>query len=94
LARLRSRSERKRAGYSRSHIAKAGRYAIICLPKDRPTLSQHPVAQQQTRDIIEAIGQGIQMMSDEEAYYWFSKCSAGANVTRAQKALRILLTDE
>jgi len=34
------------------------------------------------------------MMSDEEAYYWFSKCSAGANVTRAQKALRILLTDE
>lgn len=40
---------------------------------------------------IEAIGQGVQAMSAEEAYYWFSKCSAGPGAARAQKALRILL---
>jgi len=45
-------------------------------------------------DRIEAIGQGVQAMGDEEAYYWFSKCSAGRDAPRAQKALRILLSSE
>ncbi|MFZ5915520.1 MAG: DUF7680 family protein [Chloroflexota bacterium] len=45
-------------------------------------------------DRIEAIGLGVQAMSAEEAYYWFSKCSAGPDALRAQKALRILLADE
>ncbi len=45
-------------------------------------------------DRIEAIGQGVRAMGDEEAYYWFSKCSAGPDALRAQKALRILLADE
>ncbi len=43
---------------------------------------------------IEAIGQGVQAMGNEEAYYWFSKCSAGVDATRAQKALRVLLAAE
>lgn len=42
-------------------------------------------------DRIESIAQGIRAMGDEEAYYWFSKCSVGPEATRAQKALRILL---
>lgn len=46
------------------------------------------------QDRIEAIGQGIQAMSAEEAYYWFSKCSAGPDAVRAQKALRVLLAEE
>jgi hypothetical protein len=45
-------------------------------------------------DRIEAIGQGVQLMSDEEAYYWFSKCSGGSGAVRAQRALRILLAEE
>jgi hypothetical protein len=45
-------------------------------------------------DRIEAIGRGLHAMGDEEAYYWFSKCSAGAEAARARKALRILLSDE
>lgn len=45
-------------------------------------------------DRIEAIGQGVQAMGDEEAYYWFSKCSAGPDALRAQKALRVLLAEE
>ncbi|HOT93189.1 MAG TPA: hypothetical protein PLN71_16635, partial [Anaerolineae bacterium] len=46
------------------------------------------------QDRIEAIGQGIQAMSAEEAYYWFSKCTAGPDAIRAQKALRVLLAEE
>jgi len=45
-------------------------------------------------DRIEAIGQGIQAMSAEETYYWFSKCTAGPDALRAQKALRVLLAEE
>ena len=45
-------------------------------------------------DRIEAIRQGVQLMSDEEAYYWFSKCSGGSDAVRAQRALRILLAEE
>ncbi|MBN1815154.1 MAG: ASCH domain-containing protein [Anaerolineae bacterium] len=45
-------------------------------------------------DRIEAIGQGVQAMGDEEAYYWFSKCSAGPEAVRAQRALRVLLAGE
>lgn len=44
-------------------------------------------------DRIEAISHGVNAMSDEEAYYWFSKCSAGSQAARAQKALRVLLAD-
>lgn len=45
-------------------------------------------------DRLVAIGQGIQAMSAEEAYYWFSKCTAGPEAARAQKALRVLLAGE
>lgn len=44
----------------------------------------------QTR--IEAISYGIRIMPPEEAYYWYSKCTASDTADRAQKALRILLT--
>jgi hypothetical protein len=45
-------------------------------------------------DRVEAIGRGVQVMGDEEAYYWFSKCSVGAEADRAKKALRVLLAEE
>ena len=44
-------------------------------------------------DRIEAVSTGVRHMSDEEAYYWFSKCSGGTQAPRAQKALRVLLGD-
>ena len=43
---------------------------------------------------IETISDQIKDMSDEEAYYWFSKCTAEDHARRAQKALRILLAKE
>ncbi|MEM1043501.1 MAG: hypothetical protein AAGI91_12840 [Bacteroidota bacterium] len=42
-------------------------------------------------DRIEAISTGVRHMSDEEAYYWFSKCSGGTQASNAQRALRVLL---
>ena len=43
-------------------------------------------------DRVDAIMAGIARMSDEEVYYWFSKCISGPNALRSQRALRILLT--
>jgi len=43
---------------------------------------------------IEEISRGIRSMADEELYYWFAKCSTTGTADRAQKALRILLSEE
>jgi hypothetical protein len=43
---------------------------------------------------IEAIASGIRVMPPEEAYYWYSKCTARDTAERAQKALRVLLAGE
>lgn len=43
---------------------------------------------------VEAISQGIRMMTPEELYYWYSKCTGGPHAERAQVALRTLLADE
>jgi hypothetical protein len=43
---------------------------------------------------VETISSGIRQMPSEEAYYWYSKCTAGATAERAQRALRVLLAAE
>jgi len=43
---------------------------------------------------MEEIISGIDRMSDEEAYYWYAKCTNGRNAQRLRKALRILLAGE
>lgn len=43
---------------------------------------------------ITAIVDAVGSMSEEEAYYWFSKCTGKDHARRAQKALRILLARE
>lgn len=45
---------------------------------------------------MERIAMGIRRMTPEEAYYWFSKCSAkeASEARRAQRALRVLLAPE
>jgi hypothetical protein len=45
-------------------------------------------------DRIDAISSALRTMPSEEAYYWFSKCTAGASAVNAQRALRILLAGE
>jgi hypothetical protein len=41
-----------------------------------------------------AISGQVQAMTDEEAYYWFSKSTATATARRAQRAMRVLLAEE
>ncbi|MDP2990591.1 MAG: ASCH domain-containing protein [Kiritimatiellota bacterium] len=43
---------------------------------------------------VEAISQGVRAMTAEELYYWYSKCTGGPTAERAQKALRVLLSEE
>ena len=43
---------------------------------------------------MEQIIAEINCMSDEEVYYWYSKCSDKINGRRSQRSLRILLSDE
>jgi hypothetical protein len=45
-------------------------------------------------DRVEAISGGLRAMPSEEAYYWFSKCTAGVSAVNARRALRILLAGE
>ncbi len=45
-------------------------------------------------DRVELISGGLRTMPSEEAYYWFSKCTAGASAVNARRALRILLAGE
>jgi len=43
---------------------------------------------------IEAISSAMRAMPSEEAYYWFSKCTAASRASGAQQAVRILLAEE
>jgi hypothetical protein len=40
------------------------------------------------------ISEQVRGMTDEEAYYWFSKTTSANTGRRAQKAMRLLLADE
>ncbi|MCX2727444.1 hypothetical protein OO015_08050 [Thermomicrobium sp. 4228-Ro] len=43
---------------------------------------------------MERVAAGVRAMTDEEAYYWFSKCVAPGTGYRARRALRILVAGE
>ncbi len=45
-------------------------------------------------DRMSTISGQIQGMTEEEAYYWFSKATSASSASRAQRAMRVLLADE
>jgi hypothetical protein len=53
-------------------------------------LTTQPVAKHAR---VRALVAGINAMSTEETYYWYSKC-IGAGASRARRALRTLLADD
>ena len=52
-------------------------------------LATQPIAKHER---VRALIAGINAMSTEETYYWYSKC-IGVDANRARKALRMLLSD-
>ncbi|MET9536607.1 hypothetical protein ABZY16_03725 [Streptomyces sp. NPDC006553] len=53
-------------------------------------LATQPIAK---HDRVRALVAGVNAMSTEETYYWYSKC-IGVDGNRARKALRTLLSDD
>jgi hypothetical protein len=53
-------------------------------------LATQPIAKHER---VRALVAGINAMSIEETYYWYSKC-IGVDANRSRKALRILLSDD
>lgn len=53
-------------------------------------LATQPVAKHER---VRAIVAGINAMSTEETYYWYSKC-VGVDASRARKAIRTLLAED
>lgn len=53
-------------------------------------LATQPIAKHER---VRALVAGINAMSTEETYYWYSKC-IGVDANRARKALRALLSDD
>jgi hypothetical protein len=41
-----------------------------------------------------SISEQVRSMTDEEAYYWFSKSTSSTTARRAQRAMRVLLAEE
>lgn len=86
----------KHAGYRPSDIS-LSRKALFSITEDAGVrlgilmLSVKPL--KKTSRMAE-ISDRIQSMTEEEAYYWFSKATDPIHGRRAQKALRILLARE
>lgn len=85
----------RRAGHQRSVLAFA-RKAPIRLGEAEGVrlalilLATQPIAKHER---VRALVAGIDAMSTEETYYWYSKC-IGVDANRARKALRVLLADD
>jgi hypothetical protein len=43
---------------------------------------------------MNSIAEQVRAMTDEEAYYWFSKATTARTSRRAQRAMRVLLAEE
>jgi hypothetical protein len=54
-------------------------------------LAVKPLRKQQR---IEEVAAGVRALSDEEAYYWYSKCTDRRNGRKAQHALRVMFSKE
>jgi hypothetical protein len=83
----------RQAGYRPTDLA-PGRSAPFYLPEAagvRLGLLMLAVKPLSKPARIEAIAHGIRVMPPEEAYYWYSKCTARETAARAQAALRVLL---
>jgi hypothetical protein len=83
----------KRSGY-RTNDLHQGRKAPFVLKEEcgvRVALLLMALKPLRKTSRMERIAEAIAEMSDEECYYWFSKCVKTDQPERARKALRTLL---
>lgn len=85
----------RRAGYQPSALAFTRRAPIRLGEAEGVRLAliflaTQPIAKHER---VRSLVAGINSMSTEETYYWYSKC-IGVGANRARRALRILLADD
>ncbi|MFE3223618.1 hypothetical protein [Nocardia sp. NPDC059228] len=85
----------KRSGHQSSVLAFTRKAPIRLTEPDGVRLAlillaTQPIAKYER---VRALVAGINAMSTEETYYWYSKC-IGVDANRARKALRTLLSDD
>jgi hypothetical protein len=86
----------KKAGYKPSDLSR-GRENPFSLPENlgvRLGLLFLAVKPLRKTSRMGDISEQVQGMTDEEAYYWFSKTTSAKTGRRAQKAMRLLLAEE
>ena len=86
----------KKAGYKASDLART-REKPFCLTESqgvRLGLLFLAVKPLRKTSRMGDISEHVQGMTDEEAYYWFSKTTSAKTGRRAQKAMRLLLAEE
>jgi hypothetical protein len=86
----------KKAGYKPSDLSR-GRKEPFVLPESlgvRLGLLLLAVKPLRKSSRMSDISEQIQGMTEEEAYYWFSKVTDRSRASRSQKAFRILLATE
>ena len=86
----------RRSGYKATELSASRREPFLLAEESGVRLgllflTVKPIAKMER---VEAISHGLRAMTSEEAYYWYSKCTVGPTAERAQKALRVLLSDE
>ncbi len=86
----------KKAGYRASDLART-REKPFCLSESqgvRLGLLFLAVKPLRKTSRMGDISEQVQGMTDDEAYYWFSKTTSTKTGRRAQKAMRVLLAEE
>ena len=86
----------RRAGYRTTNLRPTRRASFRLIEEDGVRLGLLFLALKPLRKHrrIEEVSRAIATMEQEEVYYWFSKGTAGADLFRVQRALRIMLSDE
>ena len=86
----------KQAGYRPSDLSRVRKVPFVLKESAGVRLGLTLLAVKPLRKTsrMSDIAEHIQSMSDEEAYYWFSKTANAEHGRRSQRALRILMAEE
>ena len=86
----------REAGYRASDLSRARQAPFALAEAQGVRLGLLLLAVKPLRKVarMSSISGQVQGMTEEEAYYWFSKATASSSARRAQRAMRVLLAEE